>query len=119
MAGTMVLSIQFGLSQRYPILPALVVLTGLALLALLIHKKFTIPRLVLNILGWLLALLFGWYMFSYSEYGGEELKIARGDTVAAQIAELELKTDDGGIWAPMTALAESKATLLVFYRGFW
>ena len=59
--------------------------------------------------------LFSWWIFSYSEYGRQDLAVAEGDAVAG-LAALALP-DQTGLERPV--LAEGGATLLVLYRGHW
>ena len=61
----------------------------------------------------LLTGLYGWYTLSYSNYPPGQ-GVAAGERIA-QLPGMQLTSHDG---SPAAVLAE-RATLLVFYRGFW
>ncbi|MEM6795927.1 MAG: hypothetical protein AAF725_18270 [Acidobacteriota bacterium] len=64
-----------------------------------------------------LTAFFAWYLFLYSAYEERTRQVQDGELLAS-LASLELP-NHGGESAAVLAAAPKKATLLVFYRGFW
>lgn len=112
-----VLAIQFGLYQKYPVPHFISIGIGLFLLAKVIAERFTIFRLLLNIAGWILALFFVWWTLSYSKYEDHNPKIALGAHV--DVLSLAIQNSENENTTLQEELGDSDAILLVFYRGHW
>jgi len=115
----LVLALIFGFFQRYPVLHYLIALVALFFLGKALWQKFSFYRLGLNLVGWALLLLFGWWTLFFSTF--EEQSLAPGESArfSSRLADLHLKNAEGETLALQSLLAANKATLLVFYRGHW
>ena len=116
LASYFVGSLKFGIYQKHPIPHYFFALVGLAILFLQIRVRFSWQRLAANLGGWLLLLFFMWWTLSYSAYR-EPHGVKVGEI--ASMNGLRLTDSDGASFNLAEAVASNKATLLVFYRGYW
>ena len=112
-----VLAAAFGFYQRIPLLNILLALAGaLALGFGLRTAAGRIRRGLLFAVALFLTAGFTWYTLDYSNYDERDLRVSTGDTVT-ELAGLELANQVG---RSTPVLAEgARATLVIFYRGFW
>lgn len=111
------LATSLGFYQRYPLIPFLVMLVGLFFLTRLLFRKFSLLRLFLSLSAWTLAIAFGWWTLSYSNYPALENTVAVGNQ--ADVMAIEL-TDSAGESRTLGEIqGESAAIMLTFYRGYW
>lgn len=111
-----ILAVQFGVNQHYPIVHYILALVFLAWMAVETRKHFKILKTLPNLLGWLLFGLFVWWTASYSNYD-QPVTVATNDIVPLTVAEIQ---DHEGSPVVFESLLERKdATLLVFFRGYW
>ena len=112
-----VLATNLGIYQRYPIVPFLLILTGLFFLIRLLFAKFTVLRLFLAVVGLALAGSYGWWTLSYSTYPELENSIAVGSQV--DVMSIELTDAKGKVRTLKEIQGDSAAIMLTFYRGYW
>ena len=111
--------VQRGVYQLYPVGNLAVMLYGLALLGLMVWKAPTVGKRVLMGVGILLVLLFAWWVLFYSDYPDEERGAVAGEVVQGQLAGARLVDSTGKEVLMGDVLGERRATLLVFFRGWW
>lgn len=116
-----ILALQLGIHQRYPIVHYLIGAGGLFLLFKEIRTRFTWPRLALNVLSWMLFLLFGWWTQIYSTYRTPAPQAVQKENALppAAIAQPSLKSTEGQATALASLFHHAPYSLLVFYRGHW
>ncbi|MEC5127481.1 redoxin domain-containing protein [Verrucomicrobiales bacterium BCK34] len=112
-----VLATNFGFYQRYPILPLLLIVTGLFFLIRLLFRKFTVLRLFLALAGLTLSGFYGWWVVSYSTYPALENTVAIG--AQSDVMSLELNDSAGETRTLSEIQGDSAAIMLIFYRGYW
>lgn len=111
-----VLSTQFGLYQRYPVPHILLAFAGVAWLTLDLRRHGGWLRGLALAFGLFLAASYTWYTLDFSTYDARDHGVRTGQAVAG-LTSLSLVDHDG---QPTSVLANTqRATLLVFYRGFW
>lgn len=110
---------QRGIYQHYPAGNLAVMFYGLFLLGLMLWKAPTWWRWVLEAVGVLMVLLFSWWVFIYSEYPEECGGAVAGEVVAGKLAEAKLVDASGKEFKAGEVIGRRRATLLVFYRGWW
>lgn len=110
---------QRGIYQLYPIGNLAVMVYGLALLGVMVWKAATWWRWTLVGLGGLLIGLFSWWVLVYSSYPDESGGTGEGEVVAGAVGEARLVDATGRELALADVLGRRKATLLVFFRGWW
>lgn len=116
LASYMVLALSFGVFQHYPVVHYLLALGGIAWLAVLLRQRFTWRRVAALSFGLLLTAGFLFWTLAGSEYERREHR-ARAGEVLAELPALELLNEAG---APTRLFTSTeRATLLVFYRGYW
>ena len=112
-----VLATSLGFYQRYPVIPFLLILTGLFFLIRLLFLKFTLLRLFLTLAGLTLTGFYGWWTFTYSSYPDIESPVAVGTQV--DVMEIELTDSTGETRTLRDIQGDSAAIMLIFYRGYW
>lgn len=116
-----VLATQLALYQRWPIVHLLGCLVAVALLGMLVAERSGARRLYA---GAMLALalfisgVFTWYTLDFSIYDDTAAAVEIGEDLGPRLAGLELASQTGDA-LPVLRPGEDRATLLVFYRGFW
>ncbi len=118
-AAYFILSTQFGFYQRYPIIHFVLAAAGVVWLGKLMFEHFTVWRLLLTSVGVFLIAGFTWYTLSYSTYQQQAPRVQKGDRLGDALSKIVVKTSEGKDFPFMDALKQSKATLLVLYRGVW
>lgn len=116
LASYMVLALAFGFFQHYPVVHYLLALGGIAWLVALLRQRFTWLRVVALSFGALMTAAFFYWTLVGSAYEEREHKAAAGE-VLAELPSLELPNAAGVPTRLFTG--KERATLLVFYRGFW
>ena len=115
-----VLSTGFGVFQPVP-WPHLLVAAGACVwLIVELRRRVAIGRVIALVVATALTGAFAWYTLDYSSYGGEvPPSFAAGDRFA-ELMSVTLPDASGEVVALLPpASAEHRATLIVFYRGFW
>ncbi len=107
-----------GVYQRYPLPHFLGAAIGIFVLARHVVEKRSWVRIAALVLGVALSGLYVWYTLDYSTYATRELRVHEGQTISA-LATLERLDEQGRTQPVLANNAGTKATLLVFYRGFW
>lgn len=115
-ASYFVLALGFGVFQLYPVVHYVLAIAGCAWLAFLVRRQPGWRRGLALVCGLVLTGFYLWYTLSYSTYENRAHRVAEGEVVA-MLSDLHL-TDQDGETATVLA-ADARATLLVFYRGFW
>lgn len=116
--STVVLSTQFGIYQRIPLVHFLIAAAGLGYMIWLTWRDYSHKRLVADIAGAALFSGFLWWTLSYSEYEGGH-KAKPGRVIYSELAGVSLKDATGAEFNMSSELSKHEATLIVFYRGFW
>jgi len=107
----------FGVYQRYPILHFVGCIAGSAWLVVLFSKERSIGRGIVTFAALGLSLAYFWYALSYSSYGSHATQIAEGQ-VLAELSTIELLNQDG-VSRKVLDPEDSRATLIILYRGYW
>lgn len=111
-----VLALVFGIYQAVPWPHIVVALVGCVLLTRLAIQEKRLPPWLATATGVAFTGLFVWYTLSYSAYETRALNVDENQVVG-ELANLELPNQDG---EPTSLFADGqRATLLVFYRGYW
>jgi hypothetical protein len=116
LASYMVLALAFGVFQYYPVVQYLIALAGIAWLVVLLRQRFTWRRVAALSFAVLLTAGFAYWTLIGSEYERREHR-AKGGEVLAELPSLELLNAAGSPTRLFTG--GERATLLVFYRGYW
>ncbi len=120
MGAHVLLATKFAIYDRYAALPIGVGLVALGGLAALLRAAPGAPLWGLNIAGWLLLAGFVWWTHSYSTYRGLAGAPQAGtDMLERWGGDLRLRDSAGEPFDLPAALGADRATLLVFYRGYW
>ena len=114
-----VLAIRFGVYQRFPAVHYAVMIVAGALLLKLLFEQFVLFRLLATIAGFALLGGFVWFTVFASSYPTRDLGVAIGDSLAERLDSLALANAEGREIGIADAIAGARATLLVFYRGWW
>lgn len=112
----MVLAVQFGIYQRVPFVHIALALAGVVWLGVLLRQRFSWKRLSALAFATLLTGFYSWWTLVFSEYEVREHRAKAGEVLAA-LPELELLEASGSPTRLFTG--KERATLVVFYRGFW
>ncbi len=112
------LMMSLGIFQRYPVPHYLGAAIGLFTLARQVMERRSLLRVAALAAGIAVAGLFAWYTLDYSSYAPRALRVQEGQTISA-LTTLERTDHEGRPQPVLAATAGSRATLLVFYRGFW
>jgi hypothetical protein len=113
-----VLATKFDLSARYPFGVFAVAAAALVALFFTVRRSFSWGGVIWNILGWVLALFFAYWTLIYSEYG-EANAPPPGKPLAAELAGANLVDSSAVPFDLPGFMGRHRATLLVFYRGYW
>lgn len=107
--------------QRWPVVHVLGAVAACVWLGFLVARRQRWRRLYAGaalVLSLGLTGLFFWYVADFSDYASAQAAVAVGDGVADLVGDLRLASL-GGEPAPVLRPGEDRATLLVFYRGYW
>ncbi len=111
-----VLALVFGIYQAVPWPHILVASFGCIWLVRTAMQEKRLPPWLATATGVAFTSLFVWYTLFYSAYEPRAMKVAEHQVVGA-LADLRLPNQDG---EPTSLFADGqRATLLVFYRGYW
>ena len=115
-----VLSTGFGVFQAVPWPHFLVAAGACVWLMVELRRERTVGRVVALIVAAALTGAFTWYTLDYSSYRDETPPSLAVGARFAELASLNLPDASGEV-VPLlpAASAEHRATLIVFYRGFW
>jgi hypothetical protein len=113
------LATRLGVYQRFPVLHYGVMLAASVWLFRLLLENLVVVRILTTGAGVGILGGFAWYTLFYSSYPRRDLAIAAGDGLANRLAGIEIETSAGEPFRPLDELGRSRATLLVFYRGWW
>lgn len=116
MISYFVLAIGLGVEQSIPWPHFLVMIAGCVALGVLLERSPGWKRGLSLALGVVMTLFFVWYTLDYSAYTSRDHRVDAGDRVA-EVVGLRL-ADHQGDERPVL-VEGAKATLLVFYRGYW
>lgn len=116
LASYMVLALFFGVFQQYPVVQYLLALGGIAWLAMLLRQRFSWGRVAAFSFAVFLTGGFLYWTLVGSGYERREHRAQAGE-VLAELPALELP-NAAGIPTRLFTGGE-RATLLVFYRGYW
>ena len=111
------LALVVGLYQRFPVTHFILAGLGIASLIWLVKEGATLGRITGLILALVMLGLFAWHTLVYSVYDPITLAVEAQTSIGPRLDGLELVAHTGGlkpVWA-----SSDRATLIVFYRGFW
>ncbi len=111
------LALGFGIYQRVPVPHFLVGGLGVLWLAWLTRQKASLGRITGLALGVTVLGLFAWHTLVFSVYDPPTATVRVGESLAERLDGFELAAH-GGEPVPVWR-AGDRATLVVFYRGFW
>lgn len=114
-----VLAVKVGVYQRVPVLNFLAALTGCVGLLGGLFQQVSTRRIVFTGVAFALTTFFSWFTLVDSNYVQRVLKVGVGDDLGQQLADLSLTSSRGQGVSLLTPGEAYKATLLVFYRGYW
>ena len=112
-----VLSLRFGVYQRYPVGPILLAAAGIVVMIIRIQNDCSLPKLGATLFSVVSFAVFVWWSLAYSAYGGPAQRFGASALSAEQ--NFSLRTTEGKDFDFNAALKKSKRTLLVFNRGVW
>lgn len=112
-----VLSLQFGVYQRYPVGHILLALAGIVVMLIKMKNDFSFPKFGATLFSVATLVFFAWWAQAYSTYGEPAQRFGASAVRAGQ--NFGLKTTEGKDFDFNAALKKSKRTLLVFNRGVW
>lgn len=114
-----IVSTDFGLFQRYPILHVSLAAIGIVILVRLTWQHVTVWRLLASILSVAALGFFLWWTFVFSTYDTTDVNIHEGDHILSALTDITLKTSKGIDFNLGEEIMKQPMTLLVFYRGVW
>ena len=107
----------FGVYQRYPWPHIAACSAGSIWLAAQFARERTWGRAAITLSAITFTATYVWYAFDYTTYPPRAQKIVEGQVIA-ELATLEL-ADHEGIERIVIDPEDSRATLLILYRGYW
>ena len=116
-----VLASKFGYYEKWPVVPlGMIVIALIVLLSILLRSRpLKKGVLALNITAWVFTAFFLWWIHVYSGYPEHESVAEVGADISGQLAVDGLLDSSNQPFDLQTAVTNSPATLLVFYRGHW
>lgn len=114
--GYFILALGFGIYQAVPWPHLLLAAVGCFLLARLAWERRRVLPWITTATGIFFTVVFAWYTLSYSSYEPRQSAVQEGQVVA-ELTTLQRMDQDGQLAGLFDGT--SRATLLVFYRGFW
>ena len=110
-----------GWYEKVPIVELVVMAASVIVLARMWIRSRPVKKglVVLNVTAWILVGFFVWWTQIYSSYAKMDPAVAVGGDAKDRIAIEGLVDQDGSAVDVGAMLAESDATLFVFYRGHW
>ena len=114
-----VVSTEFGLFQRYPILHVALATIGIVILVRLTLQHFNVWRLLASIFSVAALGFFLWWTFVFSTYGTTDVNVHKGDHIISALSDITLTTSAGLHFNLGEEITKQPMTLLVFYRGVW
>ena len=114
----MVLALQFGFYQQYPLIHFVLCFVGLFFMLRQTIRSYKIWRLIVSLAGGFLTGAFLWWTLVFSAYS-QEHQVNVGQNVADRFAEKSFRNAGDEPVTLASLLDGQAATLLVFYRGFW
>ncbi len=113
------LAVQMGIYQAVPVVSLLVALVGCGGLLWGLRQQVSARRLVLATAACGLTAFFAWFTLVDSRYAARDLSIAVGDDLGPRLDQLVLPSSRGEQVSLLTTGEIPRATLLIFYRGYW
>ena len=112
-------AVQLGIYQSVPVVNLLVALVGCGGLLWGLQQQMSARRLALAVAACGLTAFFTWFTLVDSRYATRELNVAVGDDLGPRLGQLVLPSSEGEQISLLTTGEIPRATLLVFYRGYW
>lgn len=122
-----VLALGAGIEQPIPWVHYLLSLAAIAGIFVLLRREFRPWRLAALVVAVVFTGVFAWYMHIFSAYEDREHRVVDGTDLSAELAGWTAPSHTGEpatvlpstVGAGIDLTAGPRATLLVFYRGFW
>ncbi len=110
--------ITLGYLPRVPWLSMLISSFALGLMAYDLRGKGKILKVIANLAGWGLSVLFYMWVFVWSSYGPAPIEVAKDRTIPSTTMTLPLET--AGVTAHLgDVFGDKQRALLVIFRGHW